>query len=597
VQGIRSNQADLPLPPPGLMARVGQQRAADTKDGNELSVEDWYLSFGSKLAESVVEFLPEDFDLAGARILDFGCGSGRVLRHLAPYGSELWGCDLDRESIEWLQGNLAGTIEAFENPPEPPIDLPGGHFDLILALSVFTHLVEDWSDWLLELHRLIRPGGYAVISFIGSEMAEEMTGETVTEDDIGMNSIGHGRGFERDSGPIIFHSEWWLRAHWGRAFEIVDFKPNRFGRSHPFSQGAVLLQPKEVALEREDLEWPEDGELRELRAQRVNMKQLKAEAARERKRYVNEGRRQAREQAGAAPSLAKEPSGPAGDSAQEPLTPIMVDCVGRGGSTALMQLLRSSPQVRVEGPFPYERRYFTYLHWWARLLERDDWPKELWRNPELARGERFGNALIGPPPWGPDPVLGAMSAAMMRTAWRQYCRRALAGSEGSKERFYAEKSVDTHRLDLDLLGEVRVISLVRDPRDVFVSIDAFNRRRGRDAFGRGDLSEDAFAEALVERYRARVEWVRGLADPWIVRYEDIVADARAVAAVISGRLGIEFDGSELAKLGAPERPEHVTSESVAGSVGRWRTQLEPSIEARIRDGLRAELDFLGYEAE
>ncbi len=582
------NPANLPLPPPELMARIGQQRPADKEKDGELSVAEWYLLFGRRLKESVMEILPGDFDLTGARVLDFGCGSGRVLRHFTGHGCELWGCDLDTESVDWLQANLAGSVNAFENPPAPPIDLAGGSFDLILALSVFTHLTEDWSDWLLELHRLVKPGGYVVVSFIGPGMAGQMTGETLTEDDIGMNAIGLGRGFDRDSGPIVFHSHWWLHAHWGRAFEIVSLQPDRIGRPHAFSQGAVLMRRREVDLSRDDLEWPVDDP-RELRARRVNTRQLREEAKRERRRYVNEGRRKAEARFRRA-----------GVNDSSAVTPILVDCVGRGGSTLLMQLLRSSLQVIVEGPFPYERRYFAYFHHWARLLGESDWPKDTWNNPELARGARWNHSLIGPPPWGPDPLLTSsgppMTESMIRAAWDDFSRRLLAAHENGRPTHYAEKSVDTHRLDLRLIPEARLLVLVRDPRDTFVSIEAFNAKRERTDFGRGESSDEEFLEAFIERHRRRMEWLGGLeGSPLVIRYEDVVGDAAKVADKISGELSIEFVRSELRKLSVPAKPGHVTAGSTAASVGRWRAELDPAVEARIREALRRELEGLGYE--
>ena len=35
-----------------------------------------------------------------------------------------------------------------------------------------------------------------------------------------MNPLMHGYSWDH-GGPIAFNSHWWLRAHWGRAFDIV----------------------------------------------------------------------------------------------------------------------------------------------------------------------------------------------------------------------------------------------------------------------------------------------------------------------------------------------------------------------------------------
>ena len=67
-----------------------------------------------------------------------------------------------------------------------------------------------------------------------------------------------------------------------------------------------------------------------------------------------------------------------------------------------MRLLHSSPQIAVEGPYPYERKYFAYLVRWARLLDRPDWPDEEWSADDLGSlAQENSAALIGPPPWNP----------------------------------------------------------------------------------------------------------------------------------------------------------------------------------------------------
>jgi SAM-dependent methyltransferase len=94
------------------------------------------------------------------RVLDFGCGVGRVLRywHAQPR-VELHGTDLNPQSINWCRDNL--TFASFKtNALEPKLDYPDDYFGLVYALSVFTHLPENiQGPWLRELLRTIRPGG------------------------------------------------------------------------------------------------------------------------------------------------------------------------------------------------------------------------------------------------------------------------------------------------------------------------------------------------------------------------------------------------------------------------------------------------------
>ena len=100
---------------------------------------------------------------------------------------------------------------------------PDSYFNLVYATSVFTHIGEHWSDWLLELHRVVEPGGLLIATFLGSGMSQRIAGEPWDEDRIAMNVIT-----ARGGKPNVLHSEWWLREHWGRLFVFERLDPAGF---------------------------------------------------------------------------------------------------------------------------------------------------------------------------------------------------------------------------------------------------------------------------------------------------------------------------------------------------------------------------------
>jgi hypothetical protein len=73
---------------------------------------------------------------------------------------------------------------------------------------------------------------------------------------------------------VVFHSEWWLREHWGRAFDIVELRPWAFTDEGlldvPLGHGTVAMRKRDVALCIEDLERPSDDR-REWRALAANL--------------------------------------------------------------------------------------------------------------------------------------------------------------------------------------------------------------------------------------------------------------------------------------------------------------------------------------
>jgi SAM-dependent methyltransferase len=235
---------DVPYPPLQLANRVGcLESAADP----------WlfYDELGLGARGSLEAGLPPDWSWEGKRVLDFGCGAGRTLRHFVPLAdkAEFYGCDIDAESIEWLRANLSPPLNVFVNADLPPLAQPDGHFDLVYAVSVFTHLTDSWSAWLAELHRVLAPGGVALLTFMGEAMAKYITDIPWDEERTGMLVLKDGQNWDL-GGPMVLHSSWWLEEHWGRAFDILSISSRGFGEvdvsQETVSQGLVAMRKREA---------------------------------------------------------------------------------------------------------------------------------------------------------------------------------------------------------------------------------------------------------------------------------------------------------------------------------------------------------------
>lgn len=217
-----------PLPPTELMTRVGRVVGAD------------YGAWGAVAKQDILDLLP--WPLRGRRVLDFGCGAGRILRHLRE--ARLAACDIDAPSVEWIRANMP-DVDAFLVTEDPNIPRPGGSYDLVIAASVFTHIGATWLAWLQEVRRVLDTDGLLFATFLGSGMESDYgisEGMTVVRD----GDCGEG-------GLIVTHSSEWLRRHWaGAGFDVIELRESGFARPDDRSRGhGVVLVRKARELESE----------------------------------------------------------------------------------------------------------------------------------------------------------------------------------------------------------------------------------------------------------------------------------------------------------------------------------------------------------
>ena len=143
----------------------------------------WLFQGGARAAESISGVLARNgSDIRNFRsILDFGCGCGRVIRHWAKQDAAVHGCDYNRKSVEWCRRSL--TFARFEvNALTPPLPYADGQFDLVYALSVFTHLPEPLHfAWMCEMKRVLKTDGFLIFSTHGEPYLGDLTPDQQAE--------------------------------------------------------------------------------------------------------------------------------------------------------------------------------------------------------------------------------------------------------------------------------------------------------------------------------------------------------------------------------------------------------------------------------
>ena len=101
----------------------------------------------------------------GARVLDFGCGSGYGSASLARVAQSVTGLDISNEALEFARAQHAAANLTFVQDSEFGASLPTASFELIVCFEVIEHLDSRSQATLLpSLRRLLAPCGKVIIS-------------------------------------------------------------------------------------------------------------------------------------------------------------------------------------------------------------------------------------------------------------------------------------------------------------------------------------------------------------------------------------------------------------------------------------------------
>jgi ubiquinone/menaquinone biosynthesis C-methylase UbiE len=112
----------------------------------------------AKFLRSMLEIEPTD------KVLEIGCGVGRVGRELAPHCKEWHGTDISGNMIAYAKERTADLPNVYlhELPDCSLRIFPDNSFDKVYSTIVFMHLDKvDMFTYMREAYRVLKPGGLA----------------------------------------------------------------------------------------------------------------------------------------------------------------------------------------------------------------------------------------------------------------------------------------------------------------------------------------------------------------------------------------------------------------------------------------------------
>ena len=137
-----------------------------------------YYTGSIDTAKWLINHFKKHIELEDKRILDWGCGPGRIIRHLPNLTDshcEYFGTDYNAKSIDWCSKNLP-DIKFNKNSLTASLPYDDNFFDVIYGISIFTHLSEKLHyDWYNELYRVLKPDGIMFLTTQGDNFKVKLT--------------------------------------------------------------------------------------------------------------------------------------------------------------------------------------------------------------------------------------------------------------------------------------------------------------------------------------------------------------------------------------------------------------------------------------
>lgn len=208
---------------------------------------DAFVSTGKQAAKIISsEFISRLGSLDSTkRILDFGCGSGRVALNLLRdhKNLKLYCNDVDAEAVEFLSLTTEENCIAEISGYMPPLSYPDEFFDGVYAVSVWSHFPKDLGmDWLKEMYRICKPGAVLLITVAGENILDVWKKSTSQWDDVQVKDFNREKFIYREFkylsdnekqypgiagegswGNTLIHSEY-IYETWSEMFEILAVK-------------------------------------------------------------------------------------------------------------------------------------------------------------------------------------------------------------------------------------------------------------------------------------------------------------------------------------------------------------------------------------
>ncbi|NND53336.1 MAG: class I SAM-dependent methyltransferase [Flavobacteriaceae bacterium] len=216
-QNFRKEHPDVVIPPDYILYEAHQLKYRS------------YYNYGLSNAKRLITLFETYTDLSEKKILDWGCGPARIIRHFPELlkNSICYGTDYNTDTIAWNQEHIKG-VTFHTNGIFPPTVYEDEFFDAIYGLSVLTHLSEEnHFNWINELYRIAKTGAILILTTHGKAFREKLVKDDQLLFDTN-NLVVQGNTLEGHRTFAAFHPPKYMLKLFAGKFAVLDLIEGTF---------------------------------------------------------------------------------------------------------------------------------------------------------------------------------------------------------------------------------------------------------------------------------------------------------------------------------------------------------------------------------
>lgn len=160
-----------------------RQKVFSVEEGYDLYAEEYKSVENYKFLDSFEEGEIDAMlgDLSGKKVLDAGCGSGRLIKILRERGAKITAIDISKKMLERMRKKYP-DVEVVEGDVQK-MPFASDFFDVIVAAFLIVH-IKNLDEFFEECYRVLRPTGKLIVTNINqrrSPKLETKTGEIIID--------------------------------------------------------------------------------------------------------------------------------------------------------------------------------------------------------------------------------------------------------------------------------------------------------------------------------------------------------------------------------------------------------------------------------